>query len=274
MKQLITICLTVVLLVSCSAQKLTKIKGNREVTDVYNSLEGFDGIDVYGDFKVTLKRGDKNSYHLKADENLVPVIAIEVVKGILQIKPTHNIQSSKKLEVDITYTTLNEISIRDNVTLMSMNKIDLADLKFSAFDNSNYKLDMNVADGIFLLNNNSKGDLKMKGGSQKMIFNDNAYVKGDFNLLNLEVEINSRADVSLKGNVDAMKLTATGTSDVKAKDFESEFADIIASGKADIYVHASKELKLYAQGKSFIYVYGNPEIKVEGLNDKSQIIKK
>ncbi|NNM23930.1 MAG: hypothetical protein HKO54_10280, partial [Flavobacteriaceae bacterium] len=52
------------------------------------------------------------------------------------------------------------------------------------------------------------------------------------------------------------------------------FADLISSNSSDIYVRASKELKLYAQGKSYVYVYGNPEIVVDGLNDKSQIIKK
>lgn len=274
MKQLITLCLSILIFTSCSAQKLTKIKGNREITDIYNTLEEFDGIEIDGDFKVTLKRGESNGYHLKTDENLVAVISIEVVKGILQIKPTHNITSSKKLEIDITYTTLDEIVLRGNVEMKSMNKIDLNELKFSAFDNADYDLDMNVMDGVYILNNNSKGDLKLKGGKQKMIFNENAYVKGNFNIQELELEINKRADVSLKGDVGKLKLTATGTSDVRADDLESEFANVIASGKADIYMYASQELKLYAQGKSNIYVYGNPDIQVEGLNDKSQIIKK
>lgn len=274
MKQLITLCLSLIIFTSCSAQKLTKIKGNREVTDIYKNLDEFDGIEVHGDIEVTLKRGEYNGYHLKTDENLVAVINIEVVKGVLQIKPTHRIQSSKKLELDITYTTLDEITLRDNVTLKSLNKIDLNELTFAAFDDSEYDLDINVVNGVFILNNNSKGDLKLKGGTQKMIFNENAYLKGDFTILELELEINKRADVNLKGDVVNLKLTATGTSDVKAEDLESESADIIASGKADIYVYASKTLRLYAQGKSFIYVYGNPDIQVEGLNDKSQIIKK
>jgi inner membrane protein involved in colicin E2 resistance len=244
------------------------------VIDVYKTLEAFSGIDIHGDFKVTLKRGENNEYHLKTDNNLVAVIGIEVVDGVLQVKTSQDIQSSKRLELDITYVSLDAITLRDKVKLKSMNKIDLTDLIFTAFDNVHYDLDLNVINGVYVLNNNSKGELKLKGGVQKMIFNENSFLKGDFNFQELELEINDRADVSLKGDVTNLILTATGSSDVRAEDLESETANIIASGKADLYVYASKNLQLYGQGKSFIYVYGNPEIKVEGLNDKSQIIKK
>lgn len=274
MKQIITLCLSVILLTSCAAQKTPKIKGNREVTDIYKTLENFNGIDISGDVEVTLKRGEANGYHLKIDENLVGVLDINIVDGILKIAPSQIIQSSKKMELDITYTSLDQITLHDNVQLESLNKIDLDALVFTAFDSADYDLDLDITDGVFILNNNSKGDLKLKGGTQKMIFNENAYLKGDLYVDALEIEINKRADVRLSGDVADMKLTATGTSDVRAEDLKSEFANIIASGKADLYVYASKELQLYAQGKSFIYVYGNPNIKVEGLNDKSQIIKK
>ncbi|GER58992.1 GIN domain-containing protein [Patiriisocius marinus] len=274
MKHIITLCLSVILLSSCAAQKTPKVKGNREVTDIYKSLEDFNGLDIRGDVEVTIKRGETNEYHLKIDGNLVEVLDISIIEGILKVVPSQIIQSSKKMELDITYKNLDEITLRDNVKLKSLNKVDVSNLVFKALDNVDYDLDMSITEGVFILNNNSKGDLKLKGGTQKMIFNENAYLKGDLNVQELELEINKRSDVSLKGDVSKMKLTATGTSDVRAEDLESEYANIIASGKADLYVYASKELQLYAQGKSFIYVYGNPDIKVEGLNDKSQIIKK
>jgi hypothetical protein len=107
-----------------------------------------------------------------------------------------------------------------------------------------------------------------------MVLNENAYLKSEMQLEDVDIEINKRADINLSGDVNNLKLTATGSTDIKAKKLKSVFADLIASNNSDIYVYASKELKLYAQGKSFVYVYGNPEIKVDGLNDKSQIIKK
>lgn len=274
MKIQILAILTLLFTAGCGAQKLPKIKGNKEVKDIYETVDDFTAIEIWGDFEVTIKRGEINQYHLKIDENLISVVDISVFDKVLKVKPTHNIQNSKKLELNITYTSLDAITLHDNVTLETLNKVAVDELTFTALDDAEFELDILVQDAVFLLNGDSKGDVQLKGGKAKMAFNENSYLKGDLNLETLEVEINKRADVSLEGDVASLKLTATGTSDVKAKDLESETANLIASGKADIYVYASKTLDLYAQGKSNIYVYGNPDITVDGLNDKSQIIKK
>ncbi|GEQ86076.1 hypothetical protein ULMS_15840 [Patiriisocius marinistellae] len=274
MKKTITYLFIILGLMSCNAQKLPKIKGDKNVRDVYKTLEEFNAIEIEGNFDVTFTKGDTNEYHLRADENLVSVIDFQVFDGVLKIKPLYNITASKKLEIDITYNNVNAITLRGDIDLESKNKLDFDILTFTAFDDVDFDLDMNVNDATFILNNNTKGDVQLKGLKSRMIFNNNAYLKGDITLEELDVEINERSDVSLDGDVINLKLKATGNTDVKSKDLKAEFANLIASGKADIYVFASKELQLYAQGKSYIYVYGNPDIKVEGLNDKSQIIKK
>ena len=107
-----------------------------------------------------------------------------------------------------------------------------------------------------------------------MILNDNAFLKGDFVTDDLDLTVNKRADLDIKGDATNLKLTATGSSDIKAKKLRATYADLNASNSADIYVNATKELKVYTKGKSYVYVYGNPEIKIDGLNDKSKIIKK
>ena len=71
-----------------------------------------------------------------------------------------------------------------------------------------------------------------------------------------------------------MNLITTGSTDIKAKNLKTTNASLQASNSSDIYLYVSKELGIYAKGKSNIYVYGTPHITVDGLNDKSQIIKK
>ena len=155
-----------------------------------------------------------------------------------------------------------------------MNKLLFNSLDFIALDNASYDLDLEVDDATFILSENTKGALLMRGRKANMVLNDNAFLDAELTLTKLDVEINKRADVNLSGDVESMQLTATGSTDVKARKLKTQYANLIASNKSDIYIYASKELKLYAQGKSFVYVYGNPEITVDGLNDKSQIIKR
>ncbi|RMA58598.1 GIN domain-containing protein [Ulvibacter antarcticus] len=273
MKKIFIVCFT--LLVSiCYAQKKPKIQGNKIVVDVYNTLEDFDSIEISDDLEVTITQTESNGYHIKTDENLVAIVKFEIVNGSLKIYTINRITSSKKLEINLTIDGVDEIILRDDSVLESMNRLSFKTLDFTAYNNASYKLDMDADDATFVLNKSTNGELLMRGNKAKMILNENAYLDAEMQMEYLDVEINKRADINLAGDVTNLKITATGSTDIKAKKLKSVFADLIASNTSDIYVFASKELKLYAQGKSYVYVYGNPEIKVEGLNDKSQIIKK
>jgi hypothetical protein len=80
--------------------------------------------------------------------------------------------------------------------------------------------------------------------------------------------------LEIEGVTTDFKLIATGSSDIKAKKLMATNAILNSSNSSDVYIYAGMTLSIYASGKSEIYVYGNPNIQVEGLNDKSQIIKK
>ena len=271
-KLILLICL--LSFVTSVAQKKPKIKGNKEVVDVYNSLEDYDAIEIEDDLNVTITQSLNNGYHLKTDENLAAIIKFEVVDEVLKVYTVNRIISSKKLDINLTTDGVKSIKLNGDATLKSMNKLLFNSLDFIALDNASYDLDLEVDDATFILSENTKGALLMRGRKANMVLNANAFLDADLTLTKLDVEINKRADVNLSGDVESMQLTATGSTDVKARKLKTQYANLIASNKSDIYIYASKELKLYAQGKSFVYVYGNPEITVDGLNDKSQIIKR
>jgi hypothetical protein len=260
--------------VTVFAQKKPKIQGNKNVVDVYNTLEDFNAIEISDDLKVSITQTESNGYHLRTDENLAAVIKFDVVGDVLKIYSINRITSSKTIEIDITVTNIDEITLHGRSELKSMNRLSFEMLDFTALDDSVFDLDLDCKESYFILNGHTQGNLLLRGDKSKMILNENAYLDAEMTLLSLDVEVNKRSDIELNGEVEKLKITATGSTDIKAKRLRSAFADLVASNTSDIYVYASKELKLYAQGKSYIYVYGNPEISVDGLNDKSQIIKK
>lgn len=138
------------------------------------------------------------------------------------------------------------------------------------------EIDLDIKSDKFtaIMNGNANGKLKIKTIKSTMTLNDNAYLKGSIFAEDFNLTLNKRSDMNIEGSCETFNLIATGSSDIKAKKLKATSATVNASNTSDIYVYVSKSLNIYAKGKSFIYVYGNPEIKVEGLNDKSQILKK
>ncbi len=273
-KIIIVLVVTLAFGLTVQSQKKSKIKGNKIVTDVYQTLDSFAAIDISDNLKVNITQTAQNGYHLKTDKNLVDVVKFDILNGVLKIYTSSKITSSKELEINLTFVNVNGITLNKDAELNSKSKLHFTDLTFTANNNSEYELDINAEQGVFNLNQSSNGKLTLKGDRATMLLNDNAYLKSDIVIDDLNITINKRADMNLSGDVRNFNLVATGSSDIKAKKLKTTFTDINASNTSDIYIYATKELKLYASGKSDIYVYGKPEIKVDGLNDKSQIIKK
>jgi len=256
------------------AQKKAKISGNKTVVDVFKTLNAFNTLQIEDNLRVNIAQTLDNGYHLQTDENLVEVVRFEVIDSVLRIYSLMNITGSKKLEINLTFKNLKAITLLHDSELTATSKLTLPELQFTASDDAKYDLDITTETASLFLNNGTKGDLLLKGNKLKMILNENAFLKGNIVLDELEITVNKRADLDLSGDVTRLQLTATGSSDIKAKKLRTTYANLNGSNSADIYINTSKELDLYMQGKSDVYVYGNPEIKVSGMNDKSKIIKK
>ncbi|PQJ77264.1 head GIN domain-containing protein [Polaribacter glomeratus] len=270
----ITIAVLLLLSVTITAQKKQKIKGNKDVVEVYKDLDSYTELEVTDGLEVSLMQTNSEGYRLKTDSNLAEVIRFEVFNGKLKISTTSNIVSSKKLEIYVTFLSLNKVTIGQNAKIKGQNNLKLEDVELISLDGSDFDLDIKSNNLRLQMNGNAKGDLKLNSKETTMTLNDNANLKGSISTDNFNLALNKRSDMSIKGSSDNLNLVTTGSSDIDARKLKTTSAVINASDSSKIRVNASKDLNIYAKGKSDIYVYGNPEIKVEGLNDKSQIIKK
>jgi hypothetical protein len=106
------------------------------------------------------------------------------------------------------------------------------------------------------------------------MLDENAFMKGNVVLDELELKMVDRSDLNLSGEVTEFKFTGTNSGTLKGKDLKTTNSNVTISESSNIYIYTSKLLNIYAKDKSKIYVYGEPEIKVEGLNDKAEIIKR
>lgn len=272
--KLFTIAIFALCTLTVTAQKKPKIKGNKEVIEVYNNLEPFTELEVTDGLEVHLTQTNANSYRLKTDANLVDVIRFEVFDGKLKISTLNTISYSKKLEIYLTFASLKKITLGQNAKIEGQNTFIVEDAEVLCFDGSEFEMDIKGNNLKLQMNGNAKGDLQLSSKETSIVLNDNAYFKGIVATETFYLNLNKRSDMKVKGSSNTINLITTGSSDVDARKLKTNSATINASDSSKIRVYASNDLKILAKGKSDIYVYGNPEIKVEGLNDKSQIIKK
>lgn len=104
-KRILVLILLVLVSGSVFAQKKQKIKGNKEVVEVYKNLEPFTKVEILDELAVNLMQTQSEGYRLKTDSNLVDVIKFEVIDGTLKIYTTNRIISSKNLEIYLTCNT-------------------------------------------------------------------------------------------------------------------------------------------------------------------------
>lgn len=266
--------LVILVTININAQKKEKIKGNKEVVEVYENLNSYNEVVISDGLEINIMQAVTEGYRLKTDSNLINTIKFEVIDSVLQIYTSSKITSSKSLEIYLTCKGLNKITLKNDSELNGQNVINAEDLKMVCLDDSKFDLDVNSKVFSLQLNNSSKGKINLRSINTTMVLNDNSDLKGSLSIENLDLTLNKKADMNIAGNCDNLNLITSGSTDVKAKDLLATNIMLNASNSSNIYIRASKFLSLYAKGKSYIYVYGNPEIKVEGLNDKSQIIKK
>lgn len=155
-----------------------------------------------------------------------------------------------------------------------ISKIYAKSLTFAAFDNASFKLDLKADNSYFRLAKSVSGEISLNGQKAVMMFDENSFMKGNVVLEELELKMTDRSDLDLSGEVNNLQFNGTGSGTLKGKDLKTTNSNVNIAESALVHIYTSKLLKIYAKDKSKIYVYGEPEIKVEGLNDKAEIIKR
>ncbi len=275
MKVILSLIVFLGLTTACMAQKPDKIKGDKDVISISNSLdEEFHVVEVNNNLKVTIAQSNSNSYVLTSDKNLAEVVNFDVYNGVLKIHTTAKITGSKKLEVFLSVKEISELILNDNADVESQGVLSSDMFNVLGKESSKFDLDLKSQNTSIILSKNSGGKLKLKSKKVTVNLGDRSDLKGKIDADNLSAQLSKSAQLDLDGKVNTASFNLKNSADLKAKKMKANSAILNASNNTDIYVHATKDLIIDAQGKSKVFVYGNPKIEVKGLTDKSRIIKK
>ena len=272
MKKILALLFVLVPLLVLS-QRRPKIKGNRVVTEVNESLPTFNAIELTDDLEIHLKKSFGEGYQITADDNLIDVLKFEVLDGTLMISSYYDIVSKKKLEITVNFVALNAITLRAG-KVFGDDQISTETLYLNTFGNA----DMDIDASAFLVNlnaeDNSKVNLKLDVDTLQVVQRHRSksyiYSVSGTNI----VDLLDNGDLTLEGTTEEMRVKILANTRLKAQKLESQNVVLHIDENAVARIQAFKNFELNAAGNTKTYLYGNPKISILDFMDTTQLIKK
>ncbi len=271
MKRLVVV-IMVLLCCQTYAQRKPKIKGNRSVVSVSESLPPFEAIVLNDDLDIVLRKANEEGYSITADDNLIDVLKFKVKDGTLEVSSFYKITGKKKLDISVDYVSLNSIVLREGK--METTDIVAGDVVEVAMYGSS-KLEMGMDAGLVkvLMEGNSAADLSIKADTLDVKLKDRVDVGMYTTTQRSTITMEKNSAATLDGTTHILSALLFDNANLKARKLDAEGVEVIAEGSPSARVYAETDFELTSKGSSKTYLSGNPAIEILEFMDTSQLHK-
>lgn len=221
----------------CMINGVNTERGDGNVEARSYEIDMFDSIELGGSFSVVLTEGEEESLTIETDQNLFEYLNVKSENNVLDISSDRDIVlRPTKLEVHITYTSLEKVSVSGACKLMA---------------------ETTIRSESFTLNISGAG-------------------AGELDIVaeTLTTDISGAASLTITGRATNHKASLSGASSLKAEELVTESTDISLSGAGSATVYAAESINAKLSGVGSIKYAGNPEKKqtnVSGIGKISSI---
>jgi len=252
----------VVFFTSCIyAQRKPKIKGNKSVVEVNETLPPFSAIQLNDDLEVVLKKSNEEGYSIEADDNLIDVLKFKVEGGTLFVSSFYKITGKKKLDITINYRELESITM-ENGKIHTEDVISSDALNIALSGPSRLELNANTTVTHLVMEEISSGDFNLASDSLRIELRDRIdariYVVGE----NTHVSMVKNATARLEGTTDLLETALYGSSNLKAERCEATHVKAFLEESSNANIHAITHFELAAKGAARANLYGTPKIEI------------
>ena len=236
MKPLFSLFLLLGLAITASAQKVVN-DPNAEV----RSVGSFHGLNISNAFEVIISQGSQEALAVSANHKEdMEFIRTEVEGGTLKIwfdSKKKNWRKGRKLKAYVSVRNLDALKVSGacEVQIDGTLKVTSLDINLSGASDVHGRLEVSE-----LL------DAKLSGAS----------------------------DLNISGSANTMQIDASGASDVKAYDFQTNICKVEASGACSVSIHVEKELSARLSGASSISYRGSGAVREVKTSGASSINRK
>ncbi len=257
------------------AQKKDKVKGSKIVTMEQKDVGEFDMLEVADQLEVFLVKGEKCGIEIEADDNLHDAIGIDLSGTTLRLSLVRKISSYKKFSIRVNYTEkFKMVTGRNDAKITALSDIVLDDITFKLSENC--KFFGNIKSKIFMLeaNDKSKSELNIKTDKTTLKLSKNSVLKGLISSTELNVDLYQKAEATIEGDAQDMKVRLDNDSKLIAKKLIAKNIDLTTEDSSDCEVNCAEKIAIDASGKSEIDLYGAQKIEIKRFVDNAILSKK
>lgn len=254
------------------AQRKPKIKGNKNVIEVQESLPPFNAIELRHDLEVRLQNSSEEGYEIKADDNLIEVLKFKVEEGTLVITSFYNITSKKKLEITINYNDISSLTLYEG-EVRTNGVLTTDELFVNTYDASKLELTADVQLININMEGNSSGDFNLNGTEMNFVLKDkiDARVYSVSEMNNIKMYKNASAE--MEGTATEFHANLFESAKLKGEKLAADKVFLISQDGVSANVSALNTFELTSSGSSKIHLYGDPKIEIIDFLDTSELHK-
>lgn len=261
--------------INIQAQKLEKIKGNKEITTEEYTIDDFEKIVLGETFEVSLKKGNNAHISITIDSNIHNAIEHRVKEGVLSFHYNKRISTRKKPVIIITFTnSLNSITLTEKSELKMFSEIDVDDFTLKSTENSKGSLQISCKIFEGTLIDKSKIEINLKADSTLINASKASKMEGQIYTSSIDVNQSDKSVIKISGKTKDLNLTIAGRTDFKGANFSTNDATVQAKNYANVLIKSSSKLELDLQNNSRVYIYGSPKIEIKDFKNNASIFKK
>ncbi len=274
-RQFLTLIFSLSICFITQAQKLQKVKGNRNVTTLQTLINAFHTIIVDEDFEINIIFNKEPSVEIEADENLHEFITFSVRDSVLSFNKTKRITSKKRLNITVSYDGfLNTIETRDNGKIVSLATIDLAKTNLKTTGSSKAELIIETSHFNFESLDKAKVKLNLTADSTKVILNGNSKLEALIYSPIIKADLYQRANAKIEGGSEDALLRIDNNAQFNGKNFTVKKCNLLSEVSSDTSIEVTDTITVSLTGSSSLYLYNNPKIVIDKFTNTSKIQKR
>lgn len=247
------------------------------VVDHPVKFDAFSSVSISGPWETVISQGDDLAIRIEINENLIPFLKSETVKGCFKITVEKDVLINPVMKLFITAPLLEsiahngsgEVDIQNfkqekiNINKSGTGKFDLTGdfdtilLNLRGTGSFNAKINAYEA----TVNKCSTGDCFISGRVLNSLFTISGTGSFEYDgeaAQSIKIKQDSVGSSTFEGTCENLDLTTSGTGSVDAKGLKADNVTLISSGIGKVKVTALKSIVGSATGIGGIHIFGNP----------------
>ncbi len=239
------------------------VVGSGTVVSQTFDLPKFTGIAATTSFDIYLKQDSKQAIEVKAQQNIIDVMLLEVKDGTLKLgfKPNTSIRTKEAVKVYISLAELKRLVVSGSGNIKGegvFNKSDQLDIVISG--SGDIALHFETKELRCAIS--GSGDANFKGHANKhmIAISGSGDLVLDGNSEEQNITVSGSGNIKLTGNTEKQNLVISGSGNLNTSNLTTKQCNISITGSGNADVSVTEQLNVTIMGSGNVTYSGNPEV--------------